>query len=138
LPWVLVRTIHRFPTDLAQGSFASRVLSRVGSIGSTGELLLRYLHSPRLWTAILVALLVVPHAYRLRERFVLLVFVFQIAIYVVTYLGTPYTVEWQVATSWPRLTSQVATPLLVAVMLMLARTFAPEDDLPHAEARSEP
>jgi hypothetical protein len=137
LPWVIIRAVHRFPTDLAQGTFTARVLSRLRHLGDIGGLLLRYLHAPWLWTAILVALLVVPHALRARERFVLLVFVFQIAIYVVTYLGTPYTVEWQVATSWPRLTAQVAAPLLVVVMLMLARMFAPEDDLAHAEARSD-
>ena len=137
LPWVVVRAIHRFPTDLAQGSFAARVLSRARSIGSVGGLLLRYLHAPWLWSVLLVALLVVPHRLRVRERFVLLVFAFQIAIYAVTYLGTPYTVEWQVATSWPRLTAQIASPLLVVVMLMLARTFAPEHDLAHAEARSD-
>ena len=53
-------------------------------------------------------------------------------------LGGPNAVEWQIETSWARLSSQLATPLLVVVMLMLARTFAPEHDLAHAEARSEP
>ena len=61
----------------------------------------------------------------------------QIAIYIAIYLGTPYGAEWQIETTWPRLSAQLATPLLVVVMLMLARTFAPEDDLAHAEARPD-
>src|ERR1051326_4254310 len=137
LPWVILRAIHHLPTDLAKGSFVGRVVSRTSHIGTAGELLLRDLHAPWLWSAILVAILVVPHAFRVRERFVLLAFLFQLGIYVVTYLGTPFNIEWQVETSWPRLTAHVAAPLLVTVMLMLARMFAPEDDLAHAEARSE-
>jgi hypothetical protein len=137
VPWLAMRALHRLPTDLAQGSFVTRVLHRLPHLGAVAMLLIRNLHTPWLWAVILVALLVVPHALRVRERFVLLVFAIQVAIYVITYLGTPWSIEWQVATSWPRLSSQVATPLLVVVMLMLARTFAREDDLAHAEARSD-
>lgn len=141
LPWIIVRIVYRLPTDLARGSFLMRALHRAPHLGAAGVLLLQNLHAPWIWAALLVALLVVPHALRVRERFVLIVFVLQIAIYVVTYLGTPYNIEWQIATSWPRLTAQVATPLLAVVMLMLARTLAPEhgpeDDLAHAEARPD-
>ena len=137
LPWVVIRAFYRFPTDLARGSFVERVLSRARHLGAAGELLLQHLNAPWLWAAILLAILVVPHSERVRERFVLIAFLIQLAMYVVTYLGTPFSVEWQVATSWSRLTAQVATPLLVVVMLMLARMFAPEHDLAHAEARSD-
>jgi hypothetical protein len=141
LPWIVIRMLHRLPTDLARGSFATRVLHRAPHLGAASMLLLRNLNAPGVWAALLAGLLVAPHALRVRERFVLLVFVLQVAIYVVTYLGTPFNIEWQIATSWPRLTAQVATPLLVVVMLMLARTLAPEhrpeDDLAHAEARPD-
>jgi hypothetical protein len=142
LPWIILRMFHRLPTDLVRGSFLTRALRRAPHLGAEGMLLLRNLNAPWVWAALLVALLVVPHALRVRERFVLLVFVLQVAIYVVTYLGTPFNIEWQILTSWPRLTAHVATPLLAVVMLMLARTLAPEhgpeDDLAHAEARPEP
>jgi hypothetical protein len=136
-PWAIIRVVHRLPTDLARGSFVTRVMHRAAHLGAVGMLLLRDLHAPWIWAAVLVALLVVPHALRVRERFVQLVFVLQAAIYVVAYLGTPFSIEWQIETSWPRLVAQVATPLLVVVMLMLARTIAPEDDLAHAEARPD-
>jgi hypothetical protein len=136
-PWWIIRAIHQFPTDLARGSFAARALGRAGAIRPIAALLVQTLNARSMWIAILVALLVVPHALRARERFVFLVFAFQIAIYLAIYLGTPFGVEWQIETSWPRLTGQLATPLLVVVMLMLARTFAPEDDLAHAEARPD-
>jgi hypothetical protein len=137
LPWVIVRALHRFPTDLVQGSFTARMLSRMSHLGAVGAMLLRNLPLPWVWIAMLAALLVVPHAFRGRERFVLLAVVFQLAIDVVAYLSTPFSVAWQVETSWLRVAAQLAAPLLVVVMLMLARTFAPEHDLAHAEARSD-
>jgi hypothetical protein len=112
-------------------------LHRVTALRPIGAMLLQNLHAPWLWAAILIALLVVPHVLRARERFTLLVFVLQIAVYIAIYLGTPHGIEWQIATSWPRLTAHLASPLLVVVMLMLARTFAPEHDLAHAEARPD-
>ena len=47
--------------------------------------------------------------------------------------GRRLPVEWQIATSWPRLTFHLATPLLYVVMLTLAQTY----DFAHAEARSK-
>lgn len=137
LPWILVRAVHRLPTDLVQGSFLTRVVSRTRHLGEIGVLLVRDLPMPWLWSAILIAIVIVPHALRVRERFVFLVFAFQTAVYVAAYLSTPFSVEWQVVTSWRRLTAQLAVPLLVSVMLMLAQMFAPEHDLAHAEARSD-
>jgi hypothetical protein len=132
-PWVLIRMLHRFPTDLARGPFVVRVLARLRDPLPVVALLLQSLANRWVWLSILIALLVVPSAMRARERFVTLVFALQIAIYIVVYFGTPNSVQWQIETSWPRLTMQVATPLLYAVMLMLARTY----DSAHAEARSE-
>ncbi|HKO02365.1 MAG TPA: hypothetical protein VJ032_11755, partial [Thermoanaerobaculia bacterium] len=65
--------------------------------------------------------------------FVLLAFAIQIAGYIAVYCGTANAVEWQIATSWPRLTFHLATPLLYVVMLTLAQTY----DFAHAEARSK-
>jgi len=81
------------------------------------------LHDPWLWVALLLGLLLIP---RRRERFVLLATTFQILFYVGAYFVTPHDPGWHIATSWPRLTMQIAAPLAYAVMVQLA----------HAEARS--
>ncbi|HEX7190160.1 MAG TPA: hypothetical protein VF381_01205 [Thermoanaerobaculia bacterium] len=133
LPWVIVRATYRFPTDLASGSYVDRILHR----GFPVRPFVANLNAPWMWIAMLLALLVVPHDLRKRERFVLIAVALQIALYIVIILGGPNGLAWQIETSWGRLSSPLAAPLLVVVMLMLARTFAPEDDLAHAEARSD-
>jgi hypothetical protein len=129
LPWVVLRIAHRFPTDIASGSFITRAVERLHVIGPIASSLVRHLAVPYLWIAMLIAILVA----RPRERFIFVAFVLQLLVYIAVYFGTPWDVEWQIATSWPRLTFQLATPLLVVVMLTLARTY----DLAHAEARSQ-
>jgi hypothetical protein len=129
LPWIILRIVHHFPTDIARGSFITRAIERLHAIGPIASSLVRHLAVPYLWVAMLIAILVA----RPRERFIFVAFVLQLLVYIAVYLGTPWDVEWQIATSWPRLTFQLATPLLVVVMLALARTY----DLAHAEARSE-
>jgi hypothetical protein len=128
LPWVIVRMLHRFPTDLASGPFLARIVERSREIVSIVPLFLQYLNMRWMWLAILVALLVVAPGLRSRERFVLLVVALQAALYVAIILGGPNAVDWQIATSWSRLVSQLATPLLAVVMLMLARTFEARPD----------
>jgi hypothetical protein len=129
LPWIVLRIVHRFPTDIARGSFITRAVERLHAIGPIASSLAQHLAVPYLWIAMLVAILIA----RPRERFIFLAFVLQLLVYIAVYLGTPWDIEWQIATSWPRLTFQLATPLLVVIMLALARTY----DLAHAEARSE-
>lgn len=134
LPWVIVRAVHRLPTDLARGSFLDRIVHRPFPL----RMFVTNLNASWMWIAMLLALLVIPHELRKRERFVLIAFTLQVALYVAIILGGPNDVAWQIETSWARLSSQLATPLLVVLMLMLARTFAPEHDLAHADARSDP
>jgi hypothetical protein len=129
LPWIVLRIVHHFPTDIARGSFITRAVDRLHTIGPIASSLVQHLAVPQLWIAMLIAILVA----RPRERFIFIAFVLQLLVYIAVYFGTPWDVEWQIATSWPRLTFQLATPLLVVIMLALARTY----DLAHAEARSE-
>ena len=133
LPWIITRALHRFPTDLARGPFVERLFHRLADPIPVVALLIQYLTSVWMWVAILIGFVIVPAAERSRARFVLIASAVQIAIYIAIYLGTPNSVEWQIATSWSRLPKHVATPLLYVVMLMLARTY----DSAHAEARSE-
>ena len=132
-PWIIVTKLHHFSSDLTRGHFFERLFYRLGAFVPIAATLLRDLAFPWMWLAILIALLAVPHALRVRERFVLLAFVVQIAGYIAIYFGTANDVGWQIVTSWPRLTFHLAVPLLYVTMLMLARTY----DSAHAEARSE-
>jgi hypothetical protein len=118
--WFAVRALHHFPTDLTRGSFFSRLFYRLGAIESIAAMLLQNLPLRWLWLAILLAVLVVPRELRARERFVLIAVTVQILFYIAVYCATPYQVEWHIGTSWPRLTFQLATPLLYVVMATLA------------------
>ena len=123
LPWLVLRALHDLPTDVVSGSLASRFAARASEAGAIFRLLIANLHDPWLWVALLLGLLLIP---RRRERFVLLATTFQILFYVGAYFVTPHDPGWHIATSWPRLTMQIAAPLAYAVMVQLA----------HAEARS--
>jgi hypothetical protein len=133
LPWIVIRALHRYQSPFMRGDFTGRVAHRISHPAEMTALLFHYLNSRWMWLGIVVALFVVPFSMLVRERFVLLAFALQIGAYVAVYFGTPYGVEWHIATSWSRVPNHVATPLLYVVMLMLARTY----DSAHAEARPE-
>jgi len=128
LPWLVLRALHRLPTDLASGSLAAHVAAHASQAGAMFRLLAKNTYPPWLWVAMLAGLLVLPAAARARERFVLIAVFLQLLVYVAVYFATPHDVLWHIRTSWTRLTMQVAPPLAFAVMIELAR---------HAEARSE-
>jgi hypothetical protein len=68
---------------------------------------------------------------RRREAFVFIVTAVQLAFYVGSYYATPHDPRWHIVTSWPRLVMQLAVPMTVAVLSMLAVSFRE-----NAEARS--
>ena len=74
-------------------------------------------------TVIFLGLLIVPSVARRREAFVLIATVIQIGFYVGSYFATPHDARWHVATSWPRLSDQVAIPITYVVFLALAKRF---------------
>ena len=61
--------------------------------------------------ALLAGILIAPAAARMRERFVLLVTAIQLVFYIGSYFVTPHDIRWHVATSWSRLTDQIANSL---------------------------
>jgi len=124
LPWLVLRALHRLPTDVVSGPLLARLGARLHESRMIFALLIQNLYQPWLWAAILFGILFVWK----RERFMLIACGLQLAFYVAAYFVTPRDVEWHIATSWPRLTVQIAAPLAYAVMVELAR---------HAEARSE-
>ena len=128
LPWLVLRALHRLPTDIITGSFAEHTAARASEAGTIFQLLAKTTYPPWLWAAILLGLLVLPAAARARERFVLLATLVQLLVYIAVYFATPHDIVWHIRTSWTRLTMQVAPPLAFAVMIELAG---------YAEARSE-
>lgn len=136
-PWLLLRATHTLATDIAGGSALSRVLFRLKFTPQILQFLGSHLYDRWFWVALLAGLVIVPQALRARERFVLLVTAIQLAIYVAAYFATPHDARWHIVTSWSRLTVQIAVPVTVVVMLMLAQSFGRKDDSPHAEARPD-
>ena len=127
LPWLVLRALHDLPTDIVGGSVLSRFEARILHPGAILHALNLFLYPKWLWAVLLVGVLAMPAAARNRERFVLVAFFVQILIDVGAYFATPFDPIWHIGTSWPRLTMQIAAPLVYAVMIELA----------HAEARSE-
>ncbi|HYS56065.1 MAG TPA: hypothetical protein VER58_20090 [Thermoanaerobaculia bacterium] len=135
VPWLVLRATHYLPTDIASGSAIGRVLYRLRFAGEILIYLAGHLYEPWFWGSILMGLLIVPSVARRREAFVLLATVIQLVFYIGSYFATPHDARWHVATSWPRLTDQIAIPITYVVFLTLAKTAAAMKDSPRAEAR---
>jgi hypothetical protein len=69
---------------------------------------------------------ILPLSLRRREAFVLIVTAVQLAFYIGSYFATPHDLRWHVATSWSRLTDQIAIPILFAIFIALANYAAGE------------
>lgn len=136
-PWLILRAAHSLPTDLAQGSAASRLLARLPHAHQILAYLAEQLTKPWFWVAILAGVLIAPAAARRRERFIFLVTAIQLVFYITAYLATPNDLRWHVLSSWSRLTTHIAVPVAFAVFLMLANSLRRGQDAPHAEAGSD-
>ena len=136
-PWLLLRATHALATDIAAGSVLDRLLLRLRFTPQILGYLASKLYERWFWVALLAALVIVPSAARRREAFVLLVTAIQLVFYVGSYFVTPHDIRWHVATSWSRLTDQIAVPLTYVVIIMLAECVRAGETAPHAEARSE-
>jgi hypothetical protein len=120
LPWLILRALHVLPTDLVEGSVASRLSAHLRISAEIMSLLARALIYKWFWLAIAISLLIVPYRMLVRERFVLIALLAQIGCYLCSYLVTPNDVVWHIETSWSRLTLQITIPFLAIVTLMLA------------------
>jgi hypothetical protein len=133
LPWLIIRSLHRLPSELVSGPLLARVASHLPQLGDIARELIASLARPWLFMAILLALLIARD--RRRERFALIAIGIQFALYLATYLATPYDVLWHIGTSWERVSAQLLVPLAYVAAMLVAASF---DTLPgHAEARPE-
>jgi len=119
-PWQIMRAMHVLPTDIAGGSAMTRVLGRLPNAGYILLYIARHLYEPWFWIAVLAGVMILPLPMRKREVFVLLVTGIQLVFYLGSYFATPHELRWHVATSWSRLTDQIAIPITVVIFLALA------------------
>lgn len=129
-PWLLLRAAHVLPTDIVGGPVVPRILARLPFTPEMLALLWSDLRDPWFWSAVVIGIALAQR--RRREAFVFIVTLVQLAFYIGTYYATPHDPRWHIVTSWPRLTMQLAMPITVAVLLMLA-VWLPAN----AEARSD-
>ncbi|MEK6375114.1 MAG: hypothetical protein AABO58_20775 [Acidobacteriota bacterium] len=136
-PWLILRATHVLPTDIVAGSVFSRIIGRLPYVVPMGRFLFARLHEPWFWLAIVAGIVIAPAARRRREAFVLIATAVQLAFFITSYLATPHDPRWHIATSWPRLTVQLALPITFATIMMLAVSFPGVEESADAEARSE-
>jgi hypothetical protein len=127
-PWQIMRAFHALPTDIAGGSALSRVLGRLPNAGFILLYIARHLYEPWFWIAVLAGVMILPLPARKREVFVLLVTGIQLVFYIGSYFATPHELRWHVATSWSRLTDQIAIPITVVIFLALANYAARQEE----------
>jgi len=118
LPWLLARSLHHLPTDIA----ASGVVARVVEHALHPAPLLAALSSvslgkPLYWIALAIGIAIASRALVMRERFILIALFVQFACYLGAYLATPFDVAWHVTWSWERLVAHL-TPALTYIVLV--------------------
>ena len=131
-PWWSLRAIHGLQTDLTAPGIFERLVLRIPLLPSIGADLVQHLPKPWIWIPLLAGLFFVRG-----ERFALLTIALWFASFLGAYMVTPHDPAWHVATSWSRLAPLLGAPLVVIVMLALARGWSAGEDRTHAEARSE-
>jgi len=123
-PWLILRAMHTLPTDIVGGSAMARVLVRLPNAAMILLYIARHLYEPWFWITVLAGVMILPLSVRRREAFVLIVTAIQLAFYIGSYFATPHELRWHVATSWSRLTDQIAIPIMVAIFIALANYAA--------------
>jgi hypothetical protein len=130
LPWLVARSLHRLPTDIAAGDVVTRIVEHarhpaalIAALSSVS------LGKPLYWIALAIGIAIASRALVARERFVLIALLVQFASYLGAYLATPFDVTWHVTWSWERIVAHL-TPALTYVVLvaLIAPTAASEPE----------
>ena len=125
LPWMLLRAVHRLPTDIAEGSIVTRVLAHLRDPLPLLQAFVRYPVGKHLfWLGLLIALIVCFRELARQERVVLGAVALQFAFYIGAYLVTPHDVIWHVRWSWERLIWHLTLPLAFVMLVQLYRRIA--------------
>jgi hypothetical protein len=125
LPWLIARTLHRLPTDIATSGVIARIVERTSHPGPLFAALSSVsLGKPLYWLALAIGISIASKTLATRERFILVALAVQFACYLGAYLATPFDVMWHVTWSWPRLVRHL-TPALTYVVLVALMPTAP-------------
>jgi hypothetical protein len=128
-PWLVLRSLYKLPTDLAEGNVVSRIFTHLAHPGELLVAVTKYpVGKPLFWVALTVGVVLVLRPILERERFLLTTVAVQFACYVAAYLATPHDVDWHVRWSWDRLISHLAPPLAYAVLAALLTRAVPAPD----------
>jgi len=118
LPWLIARSLHQLPTDIAAGGVVARVVEHAlhpaplfAALSSVS------LGKPLYWIALAIGIAIASRTLVTRERFILVALFVQFACYLGAYLATPFDVAWHVTWSWERLVAHL-TPALTYVVLV--------------------
>jgi hypothetical protein len=125
LPWLIARSLHRLPTDIATGGVIARIIEHAQHPAPLFAALSSVsLGKPLYWIALAVGIAIASRKLITRERFILVALAVQFACYIGAYLATPFDVVWHVTWSWERLVAHL-TPILTYVVLVALMPTAP-------------
>jgi len=123
LPWLIARSLHRLPTDIAASGVVARVVERAlypaplfAALSSVS------LGKPLYWIALAIGIAIASRVLVTRERFILVALFVQFFCYLGAYLATPFDVAWHVTWSWERLVAHLTPALTYVVLISLIAT----------------
>jgi hypothetical protein len=118
LPWLVARSLHHLPTDIATSGVVARIVEHASHPGPLFAALSSVsLGKPLYWIALVIGIAIASRTLVTRERFILAALGVQFACYLGAYLATPFDVAWHVTWSWERLVAHL-TPALTYVVLV--------------------
>jgi len=126
LPWLVLRSLHALPTDLAASGVVSRIIEHLGEPQTILAAIRKYpLGKGLFWIGIVAGMVLTIRTLLRKERFVLVALLIQLAFYIAAYLASPHDIGWHVRWSWERLVAHL-TPALTYVVLvtLIARSDA--------------
>lgn len=127
LPWIIVRSLRQFPTDIATGGVFARVAAHLRDPRPLIDALMSAsLGKPLFWIALAIGIVIASRTLATRERFVMVTLLVQFACYVGAYVATPYDVAWHVTYSWERLVAHLTPALTYVVLQALAARYMTE------------
>jgi hypothetical protein len=126
-PWMIVRSVLKLPTDLADKESLLRIWQRLIHPGETlPALATAPPDQPYLWLAILIIVAIYIREAWQRERFLLVALLLQSAALVVPLLGTPFDLAGHAQFSLNRIPHQIApAAAFLAALLAMRGLSAP-------------
>lgn len=120
LPWMAIRSLRGLQTDLASPGMLQRVEGRLLALPQMFSTMAEALSNPALWMIMIIAMAISFRRVR-SELFMLVAVAAQLLFFVLAYLATPLDAAWHIASSFGRISAQLAVPFLYATVVLLSR-----------------